>query len=133
MKRLTTQGKLVKLAAVLGVGLLATYVNAKEIQSHASIDIHAPISKVWGLMSSINDWPTWNSAIDSMKFSGKFERKERFMWRSKGFTVTSTLQDIELNRELSWTGEAFGTHAVHRWTFTEHDGVVTVGGVRSFV
>ena len=42
--------------------------------------------------------------------------------KSKGLTITSTLQAVEANKMVVWSGPAFGAFAIHTWYFTEQNG-----------
>lgn len=46
-------------------------------------------------MTQIDRWPEWNKAVESAKFEGRVAKGSVFVWKSQGFTVTSTLQDVE--------------------------------------
>ena len=83
-------------------------------------------------MTQIERWPEWNKAVDSVKLAGALTKGSVFVWKSRGFTVTSTLQDIEPRRRLSWTGEAIGTKAFHEWDFEANDGKVLVRTFEAF-
>ncbi|MFW9889119.1 MAG: hypothetical protein ACFFER_13115, partial [Candidatus Thorarchaeota archaeon] len=37
-------------------------------------------------------------------------------------TITSTIQVVEPNQQIGWTGKAFGTRASHIWKFSPHNG-----------
>jgi uncharacterized membrane protein len=117
-------------AATAGRSAAATPV--KRCQASATIDIRAPLDTIWALMTSIEDWPKWNPAIDSAVLSGDLRSGSGFVWKSQGYTVTSTLREIRAGRTLVWTGRGIGTRAVHRWSFTEHDDVVTVASEEIF-
>jgi hypothetical protein len=55
-----------------------------------------------------------------------------FRWKSGGFDIRSTFQDVTPTRRLSWTGETLGTRAVHSWTFEATPGGVVVTTTESF-
>jgi len=105
---------------------------AAQVQSMAQIEINAPADRVWRLLTRIDGWPKWNPAVDSSVLQGPLGKGSIFVWKSKGFTVTSTLQDVEPLRRLSWTGAAFGTRAFHSWDLRELDGQVVVSTFESF-
>jgi hypothetical protein len=55
-----------------------------------------------------------------------------FRWRSGGFNVVSTVREVEPGRRLGWAGWAFGTRAVHTWTFEPREDGVLVRTEESF-
>lgn len=96
-----------------------------KAQAQARIVIRAPIERVWALLADVTQWPQWNPAVQSVTLRGSFANGACFVWKSQGFTVTSTLQDVQPMRTLSWTGRAMGTRAFHAWHLeTTPDGVV---------
>jgi uncharacterized protein YndB with AHSA1/START domain len=105
--------------------LLLTHAQAADVHSYAETKIHAPMHRVWALMTQINQWPQWNHNVDTSTIKGEFAIGSVFEWKS-GVSITSTLTEIYPMKHIAWTGVAFGTHAKHSWTFDEADGVVTV-------
>jgi hypothetical protein len=88
------------------------------------IFIHSTPAVVWSILTDIENWKGWNPAVTSAKLNGAFVSGTVFEWKSNGFAVRSTLKDIQPARRLSWTGQAFGTRAIHVWYFVpEADGV----------
>jgi uncharacterized protein YndB with AHSA1/START domain len=86
--------------------------------------IHSPPSRVWSLLTDIDHWREWNHAVTEAKLKGAFASGTVFDWKSNGFSVRSTLREIQPERRLSWTGQAFGTRAVHVWSLVpQADGV----------
>ncbi len=121
------------LAPCLGILALALAPRAEaRAASHATILIHAPLPRIWGLVTDVDRWPQWNRAVQSARLDGPVAPGSVFRWKSGGFSVTSTFRDIEPMTRLSWTGVAFGTHAVHRWTFLPTDRGVQVTTTETF-
>lgn len=115
---------------ILTLGLASvTQVAAPTAQaravSEATLVIHAPLPRVWALVTGVNDWPHWNAKVESAHLAGPVARGSVFKWRSGGLSVTSTFQDVQPMTRLTWTGVTLGTRAVHSWTFVEKpDGIV---------
>jgi uncharacterized protein YndB with AHSA1/START domain len=94
-------------------------------QSHAQVVIEAPLERIWTLLTDVPRWPTWNPAVQSAALRGPLASGVSFVWKSQGYTVTSTVQDVRPLERLSWTGKAFGTRAFHVWQLQgTPDGVV---------
>jgi uncharacterized membrane protein len=91
-----------------------------------SIVINASAEKVWKVFSDINNWDAWQKEIVTPKINGAFKSGTSFNWKSNGLTITSTLQTVEINEMVGWSGPAFGAFAIHTWYFTEHNGQTTI-------
>jgi hypothetical protein len=44
-----------------------------------------------------------------------------FRWKSGGLTIASTIQVVEPNQQIGWTGKALGTRASHVWNLEPHN------------
>ena len=91
------------------------------MSAHKEIFIEAPPEKVWALHTDINGWPRWQPDVSSAKLEGNLAAGTVFRWKAKGLGITSTLQEVEPNRRISWTGSSLGMQAVHVWTFEPQD------------
>lgn len=91
-----------------------------------SIVINAPVEKVWMIFSDVDNWDNWQKEIVSPTLNGKFEEGVTFNWKSNGLTIQSTLNAVQPNKEVSWSGPAFGAFAIHNWHFTTQNGQTTV-------
>lgn len=91
-----------------------------------SIVINAPVEKVWRIFSDVDNWDAWQKEIESPKIDGAFKAGTIFNWKSNGLTITSTLQTVETNKMVGWSGPAFGAFAIHTWYFKEHNGQTTI-------
>src|SRR3954463_8889535 len=80
-----------------------------------SIVINAPVEKVWKIFSDVNNWDTWQKEIVTPKINGAFKAGTSFNWKSNGLTIISTLQRVQTNKMVGWSGPAFGAFAIHTW------------------
>lgn len=94
-------------------------LNAPLVAEHRIV-IGAPRPAVWALLSDIAGWPRWHSAITRAELDGPFAPGSSFRWTSGGMAIVSTLQLVENERRLGWTGRALGTTTKHIWTLEEH-------------
>jgi hypothetical protein len=93
-------------------------------KSRHEIFIHSTPDTVWSILTDIENWKAWNPAVMRSKLNGALAPGTVFEWKSNGFSVRSSLKDIQPARRVSWTGQAFGTRAIHVWYFLpEHGGV----------
>ena len=91
-----------------------------------NIVIHAPVEKAWAIFTDVDHWDSWQKEIIEPKINGEFKTGTIFNWKTNGLTITSTLQTVELNKRVGWSGPAIGAFAIHTWYFTEHNGQTTV-------
>ncbi len=95
--------------------------------------IDAPPAVVWAVQTDLRAWPEWNADVSSIQFSGALVPGTRFRWKAGGLPITSTLEVVEAQRKIGWTGRApLGIHAVHTWTFEPEGGGTRVRTEESF-
>ena len=117
---------------VFALEYFSNYKVSKTIHEDApvvtkkSTVINAPIQKVWKVFCDVDNWNVWQKEIVSPKINGEFKAGTSFNWKSNGLTITSTLQTVEANKMVGWSGPAFGSFAIHTWYFTEQNGKTTV-------
>ncbi|MDR7370256.1 SRPBCC family protein [Flavobacterium aquidurense] len=117
---------------VFSLEYFSNYKTSKTINYNApviakkSIVINAPVEKVWEIFSDVNNWDTWQKEIVTPKINGVFKAGTSFNWKSNGLTIISTLQTVETNKMVGWSGPAFGAFAIHTWHFSEHNGQTTI-------
>lgn len=122
----------------------------------AQIDIDAPVSKVWGLISDLNRMPQWSPQCRKMKLLGQLRPGARTLNLNRRgllfWPTTSTITEVVPERKLAfrvdinhsiWTYELEPTATGTRVTESRHaDGGVTavstavtkaaLGGVDTF-
>jgi uncharacterized protein YndB with AHSA1/START domain len=91
------------------------------LTSHKEVFIPASPETVWQLHTDINHWADWRSDVSSATLGGLLKPGSVFIWKTPGVTITSTLQEVETNRRISWTGTGLGTTAAHIWTLEARD------------
>ena len=94
----------------------AAAVSNKEILIGASLD------EVWQVHTNIDAWSDWNADVSDSKLEGDLAPGSVFRWKSGGMGITSRIEAIENRRMIEWSGEAFGAHARHVWTFRPENG-----------
>jgi hypothetical protein len=85
--------------------------------AHHEIDITAPLDTVWSLHTRVNAWPSWNQEMTDASLHGPFEAGNSFTWTSYGFTVTSTIYEVDDQSRTLWGGVAQGITGTHEWRF----------------
>jgi uncharacterized membrane protein len=118
--------------AVFGLEYFSDYKTSKTIHLDApvitrkSIIINAPIEKVYQIFSDVDHWDNWQREIIAPQINGAFQSGSSFNWKSNGLKITSTLQTVETNKLVGWSGPAFGAFAIHNWYFKEQNGQTTI-------
>lgn len=90
--------------------------------AHREIFIQVSPEVVWKIHTDINNWSQWQPGIDMAKLEGPLATDSIFQWKSGGLTITSTIQIVEPNQQIGWTGKALGTRASHIWMLKGHNG-----------
>jgi len=88
--------------------------------------IAAPLETIWNVQTNIPSWPTWQPEVDAASMDGPLAVGTVFHWQTSGLHITSTIQEIEPQRRIVWTGPAQGIEAVHVWTLAPDENGVRV-------
>lgn len=102
------------------------------VKSNHEIFINAAPETVWNILTDINRWSEWHPDIAAARLEGELKSQAVFKWKSGGFNIVSTVQEVAAPHRLGWTGKAFGTRAAHTWTLAPQTGGVLVTTAESF-
>jgi len=100
--------------------------NNAPVKCSKKITINADSKKVWTVMTDIDNWATWQTAISKPKLNGELKSGTTFDWKTSGAKIHSTLHTVEPYSQFGWTGTTFGGFAVHNWILNETEGETTV-------
>jgi hypothetical protein len=100
--------------------------------ARADIAVSAPRDVVWGVLTAIESWPSWNPDVKSASLDGGLAAGKHFRWKAGPGTITSTLQQVEPPRLIAWSGTTFGIKAIHVHRLDERDGATTVTSEESW-
>ncbi|HYF03525.1 MAG TPA: SRPBCC family protein [Patescibacteria group bacterium] len=92
------------------------------IVSRNHITIDRPVSRVWDILTSINNWPKWQSEVTESTLNGPLQEGTTFDWKAGGLSFRSAIHTCKEKQFFGWTGETFGASAIHNWKFEEKDG-----------
>ncbi|UBF28829.1 SRPBCC family protein [Kovacikia minuta CCNUW1] len=106
-------------------------LQAPVIAQH-QIVVNASSEAIWQVLSDINRWTDWNPNISEATLEGALKPGSIFRWKAGGTAILSTLQEIEPQRRLSWTGQVIGTRAIHTWMLEPQVDSVLVRTEESF-
>ena len=98
----------------------------------AEVLILAPLDVVWSVHTKIDEWSRWNPYVSKVNMRGPLSVGTEFHWKSGSSSITSTIQEVEPERRIAWTGRTLGIRAIHVWTFQQTDKVVLVRTEESF-
>lgn len=101
--------KLPQLSSVMEINLKAPVIAQHQIT------INAASETIWQILTDINQWAAWNPNISEARLEEALKPGSTFRWKSGGTAIVSTLQEIEPQRRMSWTGQVIGTRAIHTW------------------
>ena len=79
------------------------------------IQIDAPVTAVWAVLTDIDTWPSWQSNITEAELNGPLMAGSSFDWKADGLRFHSTLHTVGEPHYLGWTGTTWGAAAVHNW------------------
>jgi uncharacterized protein YndB with AHSA1/START domain len=85
------------------------------VKASLEITIHAPIEKVWLLLTDVRGWPKWQTDISTAEMPGPLQAGTTFSWTTGGTHIKSRLALVEPYDQFAWTGTAFGATAIHVW------------------
>jgi uncharacterized protein YndB with AHSA1/START domain len=102
-------------------GKLMNINEQAPLVAHKELYIQAPPEVVWKIHTDINNWNQWHPDITEAHLEGPLAVGSIFRWKSGGLTITSTIQVVEPNQRIGWTGTGFGAQASHIWTLRPHN------------
>ena len=86
------------------------------------VQIAAQPPTVFSVLASIDEWPSWNPDVKSVRVEGMVEPGTVFRWKSGPSSLTSTLQVVDPPTEIGWTGTTMGIKAIHVFRLEPKDG-----------
>lgn len=103
-----------------------------RVVGSSEIEVAATPELVWAVLTEIQRWPSWNTAVESVSFEGGFEEGSEFRWKAGPGTITSTIRDVDAPRRTAWTGTSFGIKAIHVHTLEPRNGRTLVRTEESY-
>lgn len=102
--------------------IMKTPINENApVVERQEIFINASPEQVWKVLTSIDEWPKWQSSVTEAKLKGQLAEGSIFKWKAGGISFRSELHTVEPFRNLGWTGTTFGASAVHNWYFEQQE------------
>jgi len=94
--------------------------------------IRAPIEIVWGVLSGLEQWPSWNKSVSKVRVSGPVEAGTTFAWQAGRSRIVSRLEEVAPPNRIAWSGRMLGIRAIHVWELRGEDGGTRVRTEESF-
>ncbi|MFP4417586.1 MAG: SRPBCC family protein [Chitinivibrionales bacterium] len=91
-----------------------------------SIIIQTPASRVWEVLTSIDNWAQWQTSVTESQLHGPVQQGTSFSWTAAGIRFESSIHTSIENSAFGWTGKTTGVRAIHNWSFEEKEGTSTV-------
>ncbi|MFC4040535.1 SRPBCC family protein [Dactylosporangium siamense] len=93
---------------------------AAPFRSAYEVTIDAPAGRVWDLLADPVKWPAFDPAIRDVRTASDdaVAVDTQFIWVNGRTTITSRFAVVEPLREITWTGTAMGSRAIHRHLIT---------------
>lgn len=95
------------------------------VQSKGRVEISAPISTVWKILTGIDKWPGWQKSVTKTTIHGEIKEAAQFEWKSDGLSFKSRVHTMVPESKFGWTGTTLGAYAIHNWFF-ESNGNKTI-------
>lgn len=99
---------------------------AAPVIARQEILINASIQEIWSKLTSINDWPIWQSSISSAQIDSPPEKGISFSWTADNIPFHSTIHTNKKYESFGWTGTTWGAQAIHNWYFTQDEDATKV-------
>jgi hypothetical protein len=90
--------------------------------AEGELRINADPQTVFAVIAAIDQWPSWNPDVKSVRVEGPAQPGTVFRWKAGPSSLVSMLQVVDPPRELAWTGRTMGIRAVHVFRFQASDG-----------
>ncbi len=65
------------------------------VKSQGEIVINAPTEKVWQILTTINNWPTWQSEVTESNLEEELKERAEFKWKAGGLSFTSQIHTVD--------------------------------------
>ncbi len=102
-------------------------INEKApVTGEAWLRMDAPAEKVWSVLTDVENWPAWQSAVSQATLNGPVQKGTTFDWKANGMNIHSEFTVVKPTEFLTWKGRMLWIDAVHAWRFLPLDDGSTV-------
>jgi hypothetical protein len=86
------------------------------ITARRELTMTAPPTRVWAVLSDVRNWDkNLEPGVHGIRVPDGVVTDAQFTRVTKGAKMTARFAVVEPERELAWTGSAFGAKVVHRY------------------
>jgi uncharacterized protein YndB with AHSA1/START domain len=85
----------------------------------------APAAAVWAWLVRAERWPEWYVNSHGVRIveagegrAGELGLGTRFLWRTFGVAIDSTVAELVAGERIAWTARGVGVRAYHAWLLT---------------
>jgi len=96
-----------------------------NIRDKQSTIVNARIETVWSVLTDISTWPVWNQDITAVS-EKQITEGLHFNWSMSSVSCQATIQKVQFERLISWTGVEGGKKIIQVWKLTPSDGNQTI-------
>jgi uncharacterized protein YndB with AHSA1/START domain len=99
-----------------------------RIDAHAPVvgsaerEVATPPQLVWDVLTTIDEWPSWNPDLTEASLEGELREGSTFRWKAGAVKIASTLGQVEPPRTIAWTSKSRGLRAIHVYRLDPHRG-----------
>jgi hypothetical protein len=88
------------------------------VTARRELIVDAPVERVWAVLADPQAWSSIDPEIHGVELDGDVAAGTSFTWRNGRVRLRSRFVAVDPLHELTWTGRALGTRAVHRHVLT---------------
>jgi hypothetical protein len=92
------------------------------VVSSAEVEINASIERVWAVLTTIEQWPSWNRDVKSVSIAAPVSEGSTFRWKAGPGTIRSVVEHLDRPRLIAWSGRTLGIRAFHIWRLDGRNG-----------
>jgi len=91
------------------------------VTARRELVVDAPVDRVWAVLADPQAWSSIDPKIHRVELDGDVAAGTAFTWRNGPIRLRSRFAVVDPLHELTWTGAALGTRAVHRHVLAATD------------
>ncbi len=88
--------------------------------------INAPIDTVWDILTTIPDWPTWNSSIKKITTHNGLSSGSMFSWQSQKIHINSEISIVSKPTTFGYISSIAGSKMIQIWNLEKSSETQTI-------
>jgi len=94
---------------------------AAPVRAAREVAIEASRELVWSVLTRFEEWPSWNTDVESVEVGGRLQVGTFFRWKAGPGWITSRVEEVSPPFRIAWSGRTMGIRAIHVYQLTETD------------